>query len=118
MALRIRARKSATGSVRLIAYSSFKLPVPQFGTDVYHEDFETPGSSPLSASPRKHKRQMPNLRRYPRGRPQILQRLCRRVENFGFLASFTLFAVVAILSLSVIQFPYGRNGIPMCRSSA
>jgi hypothetical protein len=48
---------------------------------------------------------MPNFRRYARGRPQILQRLCLRVENFGFFtfcgftllsaASFTLFAVVA-----------------------
>src|SRR5246127_5759402 len=74
--------------------------------DSYQDDFETPGISPLSASPRKHNRQMPNLRRYARGRPQILQRLCWRVENFGFLTfcgltllsapSFTLFAVVAI----------------------
>jgi hypothetical protein len=42
---------------------------------------------------------------YARGRPHILQRLCPRVENFGFFtfagftllsaASFTLFAVVA-----------------------
>jgi len=50
---------------------------------------------------------MPNFRRNARGRPQILQRLCLRVENFGFgplprassnffsiFASFTLFAVV------------------------
>jgi hypothetical protein len=73
----------------------------------YHEDFETPGISPRSASWRKHKRQMPNLRRKARGRPQNLQRLCRRVENFGFFASsgawcnptpsFTRFAVVAML---------------------
>jgi len=38
------------------------------------------------------------LRKKARGRPQILQRLCLRVENFGFLASFTRFAVVAKLS--------------------
>jgi len=42
----------------------------------YQDDFETPGTSPRSASPRKHNRQMPNLRRYARGRPQSLQRLC------------------------------------------
>ena len=72
----------------------------------------------MSASPRKHNRQMPNLRRYPRGRPQILHRLCLRVENLGFLASFTLFAVVAILSLAISSIRYGRNGMPMCRSSA
>jgi len=65
----------------------------------YHqEDFETPGISPRSASWRKHKRQMPNLRRKARGRPHSLQRLCLRVENLGFLASLTLFAVVAIQS--------------------
>jgi hypothetical protein len=74
----------------------------------YQDDFETPGISPRKASPRKHKRQMPNLRMYARGRPQILQRLCLRVENLGFFTlpgftllsapSLTLFAVVANLS--------------------
>jgi hypothetical protein len=71
--------------------------MPAFGT-FYHEDFETPGISPRSASWRKHKRQMPNLRRNARGRPHSLQRLCLRVENFGFFASLTRFAVVAKLS--------------------
>ena len=81
-------------------------PPPGYGkVGVYHDDFETPGISPRSAKPRKHKRQMPNLRMYARGRPQILQRLCLRVENFGFFTfcgltllsapSFTRFAVVA-----------------------
>src|SRR5579871_5948801 len=65
-------------------------------SDSYHDDFETPGISPRNASCRKHKRQMPNLRRKARGRPQSLQRLCLREENLGFLASLTLFAVVAI----------------------
>ena len=64
---------------------------------LYHDDFDTPGISPRSANPRKHSRQRPNLRRYPRGRPHNLQRLCRRVENFAFFfTSFTYFAVVAI----------------------
>ena len=62
---------------------------------LHQDDFETPGISPRSANPRKHRRHRPNLRRYARGRPQILQRLCLRVENFGFLASLTRFAVVA-----------------------
>jgi hypothetical protein len=53
-------------------------------TPFYHDDFETPGISPRSANPRKHSRQMPNLRKNARGRPHSLQRLCRRVENFGF----------------------------------
>src|ERR1700686_316774 len=71
----------------------------------YQDDLETPGISPRSASPLKHKRHSPNLRRKARGRPQILQRLCLRVENFGFFTfcglvllsvpSFTRFAVVA-----------------------
>src|SRR5438093_1370606 len=74
----------------------------------YQDDFETPGISPRSANPRKHRRQMPNFRRYPRGLPHSLQRLCRRVENLGFwfllrassnlfwiFASLTRFAVVA-----------------------
>ena len=62
----------------------------------YQDDLETPGISPLSARLRKHKRQMPNLRRKPRGLPQIAQRLCWRDENFGFRASLTRFAVVAM----------------------
>jgi hypothetical protein len=53
----------------------------------YHEDFETPGISPRSARLRKHKRQMPNLRKNARGRPHKLQRLCLREENFGFFTS-------------------------------
>ena len=76
----------------------------------YQDDFETPGISPRNAKPRKHNRQMPNLRKYARGRPHNLQRLCRRDENFGvgplpralsnlasIFASFTLFAVVNLL---------------------
>jgi len=69
----------------------------------YHDDFETPGISPRNASWRKHKRQTPNFRRYARGRPHSLQRLCLRVENLGFLASLTRFAVVAIQSFCVFE---------------
>jgi len=69
---------------------------------------------------------MPNFRRYARGRPHSLQRLCLRVENLGFRASLTRFAVVAIQSLCVFETcvfltmkpgnleSYVRNGIPMC----
>ena len=59
---------------------------------------------------------MPNFRRNPRGRPQSWHRLCLRELNFGFRASFTLFAVVAINPL----FPYApcRNGMPKAFSSA
>jgi len=74
----------------------------------YQDDLETPGISPRRASPRKHKRHTPNLRRYARGRPHSLQRLCLRVENLGaaallpracsnffsIFASLTRFAVV------------------------
>ena len=76
-----------------------KRPKGAIGTlPNYQDDFETPGISPRSASCRKHKRQMPNLRRNARGRPHSLQRLCLRVENLGFFASLTRFAVVAKLS--------------------
>src|SRR5215470_100342 len=111
IALRIRASMSATGSVNFIRFAS-PCPLswaittedahPKFRAlrtfewgFPYQDDFETPGISPRKAKPRKHRRQIPNLRRYARGRPQILQRLCLRVENFGFLASLTRFAVVA-----------------------
>jgi len=121
----MRASMSATGSVNLIVCFSSSCPfaprlrrtcgsskssvvgrsslvVGQQRTTggqrlLYQDDFETPGISPRSANPRKHRRQIPNLRMYARGRPQILQRLCLRVENFGFFASLTRFAVVAKL---------------------
>jgi len=47
----------------------------------------SPGISPRNARPRKHSRHRPNLRMNARGRPQIWQRLCLRVENLG-LGSF------------------------------
>ena len=55
---------------------------------------------------------------YARGRPHSRQRLRSRILNFGFLDSFAIFAVVAIL-LPVLPAPvqFCRNGIPMnCRS--
>jgi hypothetical protein len=60
---------------------------------------------------------MPNFLRNPRGRPQSLHRLCLRELNFGFRASFTLFAVVAI-TLSPSYYAPCRKGIPKWRNSA
>jgi hypothetical protein len=75
----------------------------------YQDDFETPGISPRSAKPRKHKRQMPNLRRNARGRPQIWQRLCRRVENFGLGALLSR----ALLNVSCIFLSLTRFAVVM-----
>src|ERR1700686_1032163 len=145
MELRMRVRKSATGSVRFIHSPSFPVRFrvslartsgnvaavvllkraavlsaccvasrllhpkrsPKDNPDevsgvsrqvtVYQLDLTTPGISPLSARLRKQRRQQPNLRRSARGRPQSWQRLCWRDLNFGFLASLTRFAVVAIV---------------------
>jgi hypothetical protein len=106
--------------------------------ETYHDDFATPGISPRNASPRKHSRHNPNFRRNARGRPQILQRLCRRVENFGrgclasraflnvswIFSSLTRFAVVdksapsftsSNLKSSILL--HALNGIPMCFNS-
>src|SRR6266571_2027061 len=44
---------------------------------------------------------MPNLRKNPRGRPQMEQRLCCRAENFGFFLAFALADVVAMISLTI-----------------
>src|SRR5438094_3211 len=56
----------------------------------------TPGISPRSASPRKQMRHIWNLRRYARGRPQILQRFFLRTLNFGFRSIMsTSFAMLA-----------------------
>src|SRR5271155_4935355 len=67
----------------------------------YQLDLTTPGISPLRASERKQRRHTPNLRRNARGRPQSWQRLCWRDLNFGFLASLTRFAVVAMFFYSL-----------------
>src|SRR5580700_10005224 len=85
---------------------------------VYQLDLTTPGISPLSASDRKQRRQMPNLRRNARGRPQSWQRLCWRLLNFGLRASFTRFAVVAIFPLDLLAYAPCRKGIPNWRNSA
>src|SRR4051794_41963100 len=58
MALRIRVRKSAMGSVM------------DMGVMRYQLDLVMPGMNPLWASSRRQIRQMPNLRYTARGRPQ------------------------------------------------
>jgi hypothetical protein len=52
-------RPGVPGNLRRLVYFILALVI----VPVYHDDFETPGISPRSASCRKHKRQMPNLRR-------------------------------------------------------
>jgi hypothetical protein len=63
-----------------------------FGSSPYQLAFVTPGIFPSSAIFRKQILHMPNFRRYPRGRPQILQRLCLRTPYFGVLFAFTTIA--------------------------
>jgi len=95
---------------------------------VYQDDLLTPGISPRSANERKQRRQTPNLRRYARGRPQILHRLCCRVENLGFLFALAIEDVFAIVSFFPCGAPWRpqicwfrdyawRNGIPSSLSS-
>jgi hypothetical protein len=52
---------------------------------------------------------MPNLRRKARGRPQIWQRLCRRVENLGFGALLSR----ALLNTSCIFLSLTRFAVVM-----
>ena len=60
---------------------------------------------------------MPNFRMNARGRPQILQRLFCRVENFGFLANLANLAFVAINPFHLLDFYCALNGMPKCFSS-
>jgi len=62
---------------------------------------------PSLASFRKQIRHMSNFRRYPRGRPQILQRFTCLVMYFGFASAFSIIAFLAIRILS-----YFLNGMP------
>lgn len=61
----------------------------------YQLDLMTPGSFPSEAIFRKQMRQMPNLRMYALGRPQIGQRLYALTPNLGFFLAFILSAVLA-----------------------
>src|SRR5574340_346723 len=65
MAFRTRVNKSAIGSFTLMPTSGL----------AYQDDLVTPGIFPWRASSRKQMRQRPKRRRYPRGRPQMRQRL-------------------------------------------
>src|SRR5688572_25413503 len=65
----------------------------------YQELFVTPVTSPSSASLRKHRRHMSNLRMNARGRPHSLQRLRCRILYFSCFSSLATFAVVAIAIL-------------------
>ena len=61
----------------------------------YQLDLTTPGSLPWEARFRKQIRQMPNFRMYPRGRPQMGQRLYVLTLNFGVRFAFSLSDVFA-----------------------
>src|SRR5450432_1604966 len=90
IALRTRVSMSAMGSLVIVLL----LPItPALSTadgrrasdvlNLYQLALVTPGISPFSASWRKHRRQMPNLRKKARGRPQRQQRLRCRVGSIG-----------------------------------
>jgi hypothetical protein len=75
MALRIMVKLSAIKSV-------LDIFTPLY-VSLYQLAFLIPGINPCHANSRKQMRQSWNLRKYPPERPQMLQRLCLRVENFG-----------------------------------
>src|SRR5438445_317404 len=60
LARSLRRKRRTRGSLPM---SRWSLVVRTQRLSSYQLDFETPGISPRSASPRKHKQQMPNLRR-------------------------------------------------------
>jgi len=62
----------------------------------YHDDFVTPGNSPLLANSLKQIRHKPKRRIKERGRPQSRQRLRFLVTYFGFFRFLTLFDVLDI----------------------
>jgi hypothetical protein len=56
----------------------------------YQLALTTPGTSPASARSRKQIRQIPNLRKYARERPHLLQRVYPRTLNFGTRFDFAI----------------------------
>src|ERR1035438_10763599 len=93
-----------------------------FPREPYQLALITPGISPFNASCRKHRRQMPNLRRKPRGRPQRQQRLRCRQRSFGVflsfaLSSFTSLAILAVVAI-VYSFLLSKTQAKACGTSA
>src|SRR5688572_453084 len=114
----MRVIMSEIGSVIFcsLSTSNSRLPTPNSGRGVwglgvflYQELFVTPVTSPSSASLRKHRRHMANLRMYARGRPHRRHRLRWRILNFSVLASLAIFAVVAIHPSSLGPRPQGSG---------
>src|SRR5436305_6324183 len=109
IAFRTRVSMSAMGSLVIVLLLLFRPgypPLRSFRTIAsrYQLALVTPGISPLRASWRKQRRQMPNLRRNARGRPQRQQRLRCRHCSFGVLAlraasSFMSFAILAVVAI-------------------
>src|SRR5580692_7760012 len=83
IAFRTRVSMSAMGSL-----------VISSPTQPYQLALTTPGISPFNASWRKHRRQMPNLRRNARGRPQRQQRLRWRPGSLAIPGLFWAFAAM------------------------
>lgn len=71
----------------------------------YQLDLTTPGICPSSANWRKQIRHKLNFRRYPRARPQRLQREYARTPNFGFRSAFAINDFFAIaLQMSEVRY--------------
>src|SRR5450759_1096557 len=83
LAFRMRVSMSAMGSVCAI--------VPP-----YQLDLVTPGITPWCANSRRQMRHRPNLRKYPRGLPHLLQRWYARLENFAGRFAFAIIDFFAI----------------------
>jgi hypothetical protein len=78
-----------------IQYPVSSIQHQAFSIHHYQLDFTTPGSLPWDAISLKQMRQIPNLRIYARGRPQIGQRLYPRTLNLGSRLAFIISAFFA-----------------------
>jgi len=83
----------ASGHKALCLIAEEKFVAEQF----YHDDFFTPGISPLFASSLKQILQRPNFRIYPLLLPHLKQRRTVLLLYFGFLLALMICDVVAIL---------------------
>ncbi len=76
---------------------------------LYHDDFLTPGISPLFAISLKHILHKPNFLIYPLFLPHRKQRVITRVLYFGFLFAFTICDNLAMLEIVSEPAPSGRT---------
>ena len=94
--------REPSSAYRLNSLLSFLLLVWFVFIFNYQDAFLIPGISPFDASSRKHRRQIPNRRMYPLGRPQRAHLLRYLTVNLRSFVSLIIFDFLAMFLYSLV----------------